>query len=116
MVAYLQRHPEVTDVLFTGGDPMIMKTAVPRRWVDPLLAPNQERIRALRFGTNALSYWPARFTAGTDADDLLRLFERCVAVGPMSRKMAIDTSAIAAPPVERQRGDDPVLGRRHIFR
>ncbi|MFQ6325006.1 KamA family radical SAM protein [Nocardia sp. CWNU-33] len=81
MVAYLQRHPEVTDVLFTGGDPMIMKTAVLRRWVDPLLTPNQERIRTLRFGTKALSYWPARFTAGTDADDLLRLFERCVAVG-----------------------------------
>ncbi|MFQ6395452.1 KamA family radical SAM protein [Nocardia sp. KC 131] len=81
MVAYLRQHPEVTDVLFTGGDPMIMRTAVLRRWVDPLLAPGLEHIRTLRFGTKALSYWPARFTDDADADDLLRLLEQCVATG-----------------------------------
>ncbi|MGO4614004.1 KamA family radical SAM protein [Nocardia sp. 2YAB30] len=81
MAAYLQQHPEVTDVLFTGGDPLIMKTAVLRRWVDALLTPGAAQIRTLRFGTKALSYWPARFTDDEDADDLLRLFEQCVAAG-----------------------------------
>jgi KamA family protein len=81
MNAYLREHPEVTDALFTGGDPMIMKTAVLRRWVDPLLEPGLEHIRTLRFGTKALSYWPARFTDDADADDLLRLFAQCVAAG-----------------------------------
>ncbi|MET8877062.1 lysine 2,3-aminomutase [Nocardia sp. NPDC004604] len=81
VTAYLREHPEVTDALFTGGDPMIMRTAVLRRWVDPLLEPGLEHIRTLRFGTKALSYWPTRFTDDADADDLLRLFERCVAAG-----------------------------------
>ncbi|WP_330257107.1 lysine 2,3-aminomutase [Nocardia sp. NBC_00565] len=81
MTAYLHEHPEVTDVLFTGGDPMIMKTAVLSRWVEPLLSPGLEHIRTLRFGTKAMSYWPARFTDDNDADDLLRLLARCVAAG-----------------------------------
>ncbi|MBX9399491.1 lysine 2,3-aminomutase [Streptomyces sp. TRM72054] len=81
LTGYLSVHPEVTDVLFTGGDPMIMKTGVLKRWVEPLLDPAMESVRTLRFGTKVLSYWPARFTTDTDADDLLRLFERCVATG-----------------------------------
>ncbi|MGW7002423.1 KamA family radical SAM protein [Streptomyces sp. NPDC054933] len=81
LTAYLADHPEASDVLFTGGDPMIMKTQVLRRWVEPLLDPAMESVRTLRFGTKALSYWPARFTTDDDADDLLRLFERCVTAG-----------------------------------
>ena len=81
ITAYLRAHPQVTDVLLTGGDPMIMRTELLRRWVEPLLAPELERVRTIRFGTKALSYWPYRFTTDPDADDLLRLFERCVAAG-----------------------------------
>ncbi|WNV84939.1 lysine 2,3-aminomutase [Umezawaea sp. Da 62-37] len=81
LVRYLGAHPDVTDVLFTGGDPMIMKSSVLERWVEPLLDPAVESVRTLRFGTKVLSYWPARFTTDSDADDLLRLFERCVAAG-----------------------------------
>ncbi|GAA1888994.1 KamA family radical SAM protein [Streptantibioticus ferralitis] len=81
LTAYLAHHPEASDVLFTGGDPMIMKTQVLGRWIEPLLDPAMETVRTLRFGTKALSYWPARFTTDADADDLLRLFERCVAAG-----------------------------------
>ncbi|MEU6631299.1 lysine 2,3-aminomutase [Streptomyces parvus] len=81
LTGYLAQHPEVTDVLFTGGDPMIMRTDVVRRWVEPLLADDAGAVRTLRFGTKALSYWPARFTTGPDADDLLRLFEQAVAAG-----------------------------------
>ncbi|WFE36314.1 lysine 2,3-aminomutase [Micromonospora sp. WMMD975] len=81
VAGYLADQPGVTDVLFTGGDPMIMSAAVLDRWVSPLLDPALERIRTLRFGTKALSYWPARFTTDPDAGDLLRLFERIVAGG-----------------------------------
>ncbi|MEV0091148.1 lysine 2,3-aminomutase [Streptomyces sp. NPDC050738] len=81
LTGYLTGQPRVTDVLFTGGDPLIMKTPVLRRWVEPLLDPAMEQVRTLRFGTKALSYWPDRFVGDSDADDLLRLFERCVAAG-----------------------------------
>lgn len=57
LTGYLTTHPEVTDVLFTGGDPMIMKTEVLKRWIEPLLNPAMDSVRTLRFGTKALSYW-----------------------------------------------------------
>lgn len=101
LTRYLAAHPEATDVLFTGGDPMIMKSAMLRRWVEPVLDPALETVRTLRFGTKSLSYWPARFTRDDDADDLLRLFEQCVAAGRHVAVMAhfshpreLETSAV----------------------
>ncbi|MDB1088076.1 lysine 2,3-aminomutase [Streptomyces sp. ACA25] len=88
MEKYLAEHPEITDVLFTGGDPMIMKTEVLRRWTDPLLTRERDTVRTLRFGTKALSYWPQRFTSDPDADDLLRLFEEAIAAGKHVAVMA----------------------------
>lgn len=76
LVAYLRAHREVQSVLFTGGDPMIMKTQVLRRYIEPLLDPGLEHLVSIRIGTKALGYWPYRFLSDPDADDLLRLFER----------------------------------------
>jgi KamA family protein len=75
VVRYLRGHPEVTDVLITGGDPLVMSTGLLRRNIEPLLGEGLEHIRSIRVGTKALSYWPHRFTTDRDADDLLRLFE-----------------------------------------
>jgi len=79
LVAYLRRDEQITDVLITGGDPMIMKTAVLARYLEPLLG--VESLRTIRIGTKAPAYWPQRFVTDPDADDLLRLFERVVAAG-----------------------------------
>ncbi|GAA3759439.1 KamA family radical SAM protein [Salinactinospora qingdaonensis] len=79
LVAYLRRHPEVTSVLFTGGDPMIMGEGVLSRYVEPLL--EIETLESIRIGTKALAYWPQRFVTDPDADETLRLFERVVASG-----------------------------------
>jgi KamA family protein len=81
LVDYLRQHPEVNSVLFTGGDPLIMKTAVLRRYIEPLLAPEMEHIVSIRLGTKATAYWPYRFLTDPDADDLLRLFEECRQAG-----------------------------------
>ncbi len=75
LVAYLKDHPEVTDVLLTGGDPMVMKTSVLRRYIEALLIPELEHVQTIRVGTKAPAYWPQRFVTDPDADDLLRLFE-----------------------------------------
>ena len=79
LAGYVRKHPEITDVLFTGGDPLVMKTRVLRRYVEPLLS--LEHIHSVRIGTKALAYWPQRFVTDDDADDLLRLFEEVVAAG-----------------------------------
>jgi KamA family protein len=76
LVNYLRRHPEVTDVLITGGDPLIMKTSVLRRYIEPLLEGDLKSLSSIRFGTKSLAYWPQRFLTDDDAEDLLRLFEQ----------------------------------------
>ena len=81
LVAYLVAHPLVSDVLFTGGDPLIMKTDTLRRYVEPLLDPALRHVQTIRFGTKALAYWPQRFTTDPDADDLMRLIDDILAAG-----------------------------------
>ncbi len=76
VVSYLRSHREVTSVLITGGDPMIMGAAVLRRYVEPLLESGLDHIESIRIGTKSLAYWPHRFLTDPDADDTLRLFER----------------------------------------
>lgn len=85
---YLAEHRETSDVLFTGGDPMIMSTDRLRDYVEPLLDPRFEHIRNIRFGTKSLAYWPYRFTTDDDADDLLRLLERACRAGKHVALMA----------------------------
>jgi KamA family protein len=75
LVKYVKNHKEVTDVLFTGGDPMIMKTKHLETYIRPLLEANIEHLRNIRIGSKALTYWPYRFLTDDDAGDLLRLFE-----------------------------------------
>ena len=87
LVSYLRANPEVTDVLFTGGDPLIMRTEVLRRYIEPLLSPEFEGLR-IRLGTKAPAYWPNRFTDGPDADALLRLFDEVAASGQHLALMA----------------------------
>lgn len=48
---YLREHHEASDVLLTGGDPLVMPTTVLARYIEPLLAPGFEHIRTIRLGT-----------------------------------------------------------------
>lgn len=87
LVDYLHAHPAVTSVLLTGGDPLVMRTAVLRRYLDPLLAANVPQLASIRIGTKSVAWWPARFE-GRDGDDLLRLFEQVVRAGKTLALMA----------------------------
>lgn len=84
LVNYVKRHPEVTSVLFTGGDPLVMTSKVLRQYVEPLIA--IPHLLSIRIGTKAPAYWPYRFTTDPDADNLLRLFEQ---VDRSGKNMAI---------------------------
>ena len=81
MTSYLASHPEVTDVLLTGGDPLVMRTDLLASYLEPLLAAEREHVATIRIGTKALSFWPYRILAGPEADSLLRLLERLSAAG-----------------------------------
>ena len=81
LVEYVRDHPEVTDVLFTGGDPMIMRTKNLERYIRPLLEANLPNLHTIRIGTKALGYWPYRFTTDEDAGEVLDLFREVKAAG-----------------------------------
>ncbi|MCL7960290.1 MAG: lysine 2,3-aminomutase [marine benthic group bacterium] len=87
-LSYLARHPEITDVLLTGGDPLIMKADRLRAHVEPLLQPEYDHIQTIRIGTKSPAYWPHRFVDDADSEELLRLFERIVDSGKHLALMA----------------------------
>lgn len=80
-VRYLSEHPEITDVLFTGGDPMIMKSRVFAPYISAILDGKLDHIRNIRIGSKALGYWPYRFTTDNDATEMLAIFDQIVSSG-----------------------------------
>lgn len=85
---FVRREKNLTDVLITGGDPMVMKTEMLARYLDVFLQPGFEHINTIRIGTKSLSYWPYRYVTDGDADDLLRLMEKVVKSGKHLALMA----------------------------
>ncbi len=86
LVDYLKEHPEVTDVLFTGGDPMILKANVLASYIEPLLEADLPNLRTIRIGTKGLAYWPYKFVTDNEADEILELFRK---VGDSGLHLAI---------------------------
>jgi len=75
LVQYLKEHSEISDVLFTGGDPMIIKAKMFRTYIDALLQADLPNLKTIRIGTKALAYWPYKFLNDDDADETLSIFE-----------------------------------------
>ena len=78
---YLQSHKEVTDVLFTGGDPMVMSAKNLAAYIEPLLEPEFDHIQNIRIGTKSVSYWPYKYVTDYEADEVLRIFEKVINSG-----------------------------------
>ena len=53
LLGYLRTQPDVTDVLVTGGDPLVMSTARLRNHLMPLLT--VETVRTIRIGTKSIT-------------------------------------------------------------
>ena len=85
---YLESHTEVTDLLITGGDPMVMKTKHLVSYLEPLLEPRFDHIQTVRIGTKALTFWPYRFVSDDDADELIDLLARLDKAGKHIAVMA----------------------------
>ena len=76
LVQYVSEHPEITDVLFTGGDPMIMRAKMFAKYVDALIESKLPNLKTIRIGTKALSYWPYKFLTDVDSQEMLETFSR----------------------------------------
>jgi KamA family protein len=76
MIEYLRQNPEITDILFTGGDPMIMKASVLKGYIDAILDARLPHIKTIRIGTKSLSFWPYRYLTDEDSGEILELFRK----------------------------------------
>lgn len=79
--AYLAEHTEVTDLLMTGGDPMVMRTKKLREYLEPLTDAKYDHVQTIRIGSKSLTFWPYRYISDPDADELLALLEKLVKSG-----------------------------------
>jgi len=76
MISYLKKNPLISDVLFTGGDPMIMNIKYLKEYIEPILEADLPHVRTIRIGTKSLAHWPFRFLTDPDATEVLQLFEK----------------------------------------
>lgn len=79
LINYLNKNPNVTDVLITGGDPMVMRPRVFSMYIEALL--QMKHIKSIRIGSKSLSYWPHKFVTDPEADEMLKIFRQIVASG-----------------------------------
>jgi KamA family protein len=75
VAGYIRQHPEMTNVLLSGGDPFVLSTPRLNVILDHLLP--IPHLTSIRFGTKTIAFYPPRF-----ADPALpAMFERILAAG-----------------------------------
>lgn len=116
LTRYLRANPAVTDVIFTGGDPLTMKTEWIEQYVNALLAPDLDHVQTIRFGSKADTYWPYRYLTDPDADALIRLYERIVRSGKHLAIMAHHTHPRELGTATFQAGMKRILGTGAVVR
>ena len=75
LVQYISVHKEVTDILFTGGDPLVMKSEILASYINRILEADLPHLQTIRIGTKSLSYWPYKFL-DEDSSILLDAFKK----------------------------------------
>lgn len=81
LVEYVSAHDHVTDILFTGGDPLTMKAKTLASYIRPLLDARIGHLHSIRIGSKALAFWPYRFLTDDDSGELLDLFREVKQAG-----------------------------------
>ncbi|MBZ4676678.1 MAG: lysine 2,3-aminomutase [Anaerophaga sp.] len=61
VIAYIRQNESINEILFTGGDPMVMDPATLKKYIDALIDAKIPNLQNIRFGTKSLSYWPFTF-------------------------------------------------------
>ncbi len=88
MVDYIKDNDKITDVLFTGGDPMVMSAKHLRTYMEPLLDDECSHIQTIRIGSKSLAFWPYRFLTDPDSKEVLELFRELTNAGKHVALMA----------------------------
>ncbi len=81
IIEYIKRHPEITDLLITGGDPMVMKANVFDTYITKIIEAKIDHLKTIRIGSKSLSFWPYRYLTDSDADEMISVFEKITKAG-----------------------------------
>ena len=81
LIKYLKKNKQVSDLLITGGDPMVMGAAQLARYINAILDAGITHLKTIRIGTKSLGYWPYRFVSDPDTRQLLKLFRKITKAG-----------------------------------
>ncbi len=78
IIEYIRRNEDINEILFTGGDPMVMSPSELTKYVDALLESGVKNLENIRFGTKSISYWPFTYLPefNPEANDILQLFRK----------------------------------------
>jgi len=76
LVEYLRRNDHISDVLITGGDPMIMNASVLSGYINAIIDADIPHLKNIRIGTKTLAFWPYRYLTDPDANEILGLFKK----------------------------------------
>jgi lysine 2,3-aminomutase len=68
-VAYIRDHREVTNVLITGGDPLVLPTPIIREFLERLA--DIDHLQFIRFGTKTVATLPERWLEDDELVDLM---------------------------------------------
>ncbi|HXV13121.1 MAG TPA: KamA family radical SAM protein [Candidatus Krumholzibacteria bacterium] len=71
-IAYIREHREITNVLLTGGDPLLMSTRLLRSVIEPLRA--VEHVQIIRIGSKMPAFNPFRILDDPSLCEMLREF------------------------------------------
>ncbi|MFP4024048.1 MAG: KamA family radical SAM protein [Thiohalospira sp.] len=77
---YIKENEHIHEVLFTGGDPMIMSPQTISKYIDTIIDAKIPNLDTIRFGTKSLTYWPFTYLPefNEEAQEMLDLFKRIV--------------------------------------
>jgi KamA family protein len=80
---YFKQHDYLHELLFTGGDPMIMSPRTISKYIDKIFEADIPNLKTIRFGTKSLTWWPFVFLPeySDEAQEMLDLFKRIVDSG-----------------------------------
>ena len=81
VLEYISHHPEITDILFTGGDPMVMHGKAFEAYIDKIIKADIPHLDTIRIGSKSLAYWPYTYINSKNTSYILRSFRKAVKAG-----------------------------------
>lgn len=80
VIEYIKSNPYISDILFTGGDPMVMNPGRFAKYIDALLDADIQHLQNIRIGSKSLAYYPYMYVT-ENGTKVLNAFRKAISQG-----------------------------------